>query len=97
MVNKMNDEKYVDKPPKWYKKWREKDAWEKTDSNGYLDHVRYNDKDEVISEPYDCTMDDIECLIRTCKQMNWEFDICGESVHNPGRTFRITIWESKKE
>ena len=57
----------------------------------WLDHPKFTKNEELISEPYNVNMKDIEELINFCKEHGLDFVICGDSVHFPGHTFRIIL------
>lgn len=59
------------------------------------DHRRYLDQ-QVINEPYNVDMSEMKELIEFCEKENLSFMIDGDSVHFPGRCFRIIITKPKK-
>lgn len=91
-------EKYAVKPynlPQWLKHPEELTC---------MDHqyckIEYVDDKKIkvfVSEPYNCSMGDIESLINYCKKYNLYFYIDGRSTHFPGRCIRITISQKRSE
>ena len=57
----------------------------------WIDHAYFNEKGELVSEPYSRSMDNFKELIAFCEANNLTFHVTGTSKWFPGKTFRIII------
>ena len=59
-------------------------------SEYHFDHFAYNG-DELISEPYSLTLEELKKIIERCEEKGLTFYITGRSYHYPGETLRVVF------
>ncbi len=62
----------------------------------WLDHfgsTEWRDQTAFVSEPFHLTLADLQSVAELTKKIGCTYEIDANSFHNPGRTFRILIFQ----
>jgi len=81
---------FCNRKPKWYLRLLRKNPFLKIPC---ADHTKFTKDGCVVLEPYNRGKGEFRDLISFCDKNGLNFLVSGESIHYPGHTFRIKIFE----
>jgi len=79
----------IGKVPRWLKELR---GWKVPYWCDHYGTVTEDDREVFVSEPYSISADDLDEFLSLVKAIGARAEISGTSEHNPGSTFRISIY-----